>query len=161
MAFEPVLPPEFDGVFKFTNPSKDDFVGKWGGREYLFPAESTTPMLIPEHSPLEIQHIRKKFARDLAEREFYSSKGYKVLAGQEGKPGNRTMNSIHQAAAYSLDDLAPYIQACLKPLKASTMLSREGEKVKMEDKLKRTDDGQLMTEVVDQKTSLRAKALNA
>lgn len=161
MSFEPVLPPDFDGVFRFTNPSKDDFVGQWGGKQYLFPALSTVPLVIQEHSPLEIQHIRKKFARDLAEREFYKSKAYKVMADQEGKPGNRTMTGIHQAAAYTLDDLVPYIQSCLKPLKDSQMLSRPAERVSVEDKLKRDDNGGFMTEAVDQKTSLRAKALNS
>lgn len=161
MTFEPVLPPDFDGVFRFSNPSKEDFIGVWGGKQYLFPAESTVPLVISEHSPIEIQQIRKKFARDLAEREWYKSKGYKVLQGQEGKPGNRTFNSIFQAAAYTVDDLTPYIQSCLKPLKASQMLSRPAEKVNLEDKLKRNDDGSLQTEAVDQKTSLRAKALNA
>lgn len=161
MQFEPVLPPDFDGVFRFTNPSKDDFIGKWGGKEYLFPAETTTPLIIPEHSPLEVQHIRKKLARDLAEREFYNSKGYRTLAGQEGKPGNRTMNSIHQAAAYTLSDLEPYIQQCLKPLKASQILSRPAERTPMEEKLKRNDEGNLISEVVDKNTSLRKRALES
>lgn len=161
MRFEPTLPPDFDGVFRFTNPSKDEFIGKWGGKEYLFPAESTVPIVINEHSPLEIQHIRKKFARDLAEREWYKSKGYKTLSNQEGKPGMRTFNSIFQAATYTITDLEPYIQACLKPLKVGAMLSRPAEKTNLEDKLKRNDDGSLMTEALDQKTSLKQKALNA
>lgn len=161
MKFEKVLPPDFDGTFRFTNPSKEDFIGKWGGQEYLFPAESTTPMIMIEHSPLEIQHIRKKLAKDLAEREFYKSKQYKMLSGQEGKPGNRTMNSIHQAATYNLSDLEPYIQSCLKPLKAAEILSRPAAKIPLEDKLKKNDDGSLQTEAVDNKTSLRKRALEA
>lgn len=161
MKFEPVLPPNFDGVFRFTNPSDEAFLGKWNSREYLFPAQSTTPMIIVDESPLQIQHIRKKFAKDLAEREFYKSKEYKVMAGQEGKPGNRTFNSIHQAATYTLKDLTPYIQECLKPLKPSQMLSKEVPRVNVEANLTRNDDGQLNSEVVDQKTSLRDKALRA
>lgn len=161
MRFEPVLPPDFDGTFRFTNPSKEDFIGKWGSKEYLFPAESTTPMLLIEHSPLEIQHIRKKFAKDLAEREFYRSKEYKVMQGQEGKPGNRNFNSIHQAATYTLQDLEPFIQSCLKPLKSASITSRPAERIPLEDKLKKNEDGSLQTEAVDQKTSLRQKALNA
>lgn len=161
MKFERTLPPDFDGVFRFTNPSKEDFIGKWASKEYLFPAESTTPMIIIEHSPLEIQHIRKKFAKDLAEREFYKSKTYKGLADQEGKSGNRTFSSIHQAATYTITDLEPYIQECLKPLKAAEIMSRPMEKLRLEDTLKRGDEGQLISEVVDQKTSLKQKALNA
>lgn len=159
MGFEPILPPDFDGVFRFTNPSKDDFIGTWAKREYLFPALSTTPMIIPEHSPIEIQHIRKKFAKDLAEREFYKSKGYKTLSGQEGKPGNRTMNSIHQAAAYTLTDLEPFIQACLKPLKAGEILARPMKETHLEDKLRRNDDGSLQTEAVEPGIDLNARAL--
>ena len=161
MRFENVLPIDFDGTFRFTNPSDEDFVGVWGKKEYLFPAKTTTPMLIVEHSPVEIQHIRKKFAKDLAEREFYRSKGYKTLRDQEGKPGNRTMNSIHQAAAYTLSDLAPYIQKCLVPLTPSTLKVKPMNSVPLESVLSRNDDGELNTQVVDEKTSLRKKALEA
>ena len=79
MKYETVLPPDFDGVFRFTNWTKEDFVGIWGSKEYHLPALSTSPMVIPDHSPLEIQHIRKKFAKDLAEREFYKSAKYKAF----------------------------------------------------------------------------------
>ncbi len=118
MRYESVLPEDFDGVFRFSNPSDEDFVGIWGGKEYLFPAGTTVPLVIVEHSPIEIQHIRKKLAKDLAEREFYKSKGYNMLRDQEGKPGNRVFNSIHQAATYTIKDLEPYIQQCLLPLPA-------------------------------------------
>lgn len=162
MQFERVLPPNFNGVFPFTNPSDEDFIGVWASREYLFPAKSTVPLIIPEHSPLEIQHIRKKLAKDLAEREFYKSKGYKVLQGQEGKPGNRTMNSIHQTATYTLKDLEPYIKKCLDSLPAADITARPMAKVDLEEKLKRDEStGALVTEAVDQKTSLRKRALEA
>jgi hypothetical protein len=161
MDYESVLPPDFDGVFRFSNPSDEDFVGIWGGKEYLFPAESTVPLMIMEHSPIEIQHIRKKFAKDLAEREFYKSKEYKVMQGQEGKSGNRVFNSIHQAATYTIADLEPYIQACLKQLPVSKLVSKEASKVHVEDKLHTKDDGTYNTEVIDKNTSLRKKALEA
>ena len=79
MAHEPVLPEDFDGTFRFTNPSEEDFIGEWGSKEYHFPAGKTVPMVMPEYSPIEIQHIRKKFAKNLAEREFYKSKGYETM----------------------------------------------------------------------------------
>lgn len=161
MRFEPVLPPDFDGIFRFSNPFGEDFIGVWNKKEYLFPAGKMTPIIIPEESPLQIQHIRKKFARDLAEREWYNSKGYKVLAGQEGKPGNRTMNSIHQAAAYTITDLEPYIQMCLKPLEIGAMLSKPVDSIPLEDKLSRDYEGRPNTEAIDSKTSLRQKALDA
>lgn len=161
MRFEPVLPPDFDGIFRFSNPFSEDFIGVWNKKEYLFPAGKMTPIIIPEESPLQIQHIRKKFAKDLAEREFYKSKGYKILADQEGKPGNRTMNSIQQAAAYTITDLESYIQKCLKPLDASEMRSKPVETVPLEDKLTRNEEGRPNTEAIDSKTSLRQKALEA
>lgn len=159
MKYESVLPPDFDGVFRFSNPSTEDFIGIWGNKEYLFPAGTTVPIVIMEHSPVEIQHIRKKFARDLAEREFYKSKEYKGMRDQEGKPGNRTFSGIHQAATYTISDLEPYIQKCLEPLPASELLSKPAKKVKTEDLIHRNDDGTLTTEAIDQNTSLKAKAL--
>ncbi len=116
-------------------------------------------MVMQEESPLQIQHIRKKFARDLAEREFYKSKEYKIMAGQEGKPGNRTMTGIHQAATYTLDDLSPYIQKCLIPLTPAEMLSKDAQKpIIVEDKLSRNEKGQLNSEVVEQGTDLHTRA---
>jgi hypothetical protein len=162
MDYESVLPPDFDGFFRFSNPSNEDFIGVWAGREYLFPKLSTVPIVIPEHSPIEVQHIRKKFAKDLAEREFYKSKSYKEKRDQEGKSGNRIFNSIHQAATYTLSDLEPYIQACLKPLAVSKLVSKPAEKVRVEDKLHLRDDGSFNTEVLaNDKISLKKKALEA
>lgn len=161
MEYESVLPPDFDGVFRFSNPSKEDFVGVWAGKEYLFPKESTVPLVIVEHSPLEIQHIRKKFAKDLAEREFYKSKSYKEKAAQEGKSGNRNFSGIHQAATYTIHDLEPYIQACLKPLPISKLVAKPAEMRKVEDQLHVKDDGSYNTEAISDKTSLRKKALEA
>ncbi len=161
MDYESVLPPDFDGVFRFSNPSKEDFIGIWAGKQYLFPAETTVPLVIVEHSPVEIQHIRKKFAKDLAEREYYKSKDYKMKAGQEGTSGNRNFSGIHQAATYTLSDLEPYIQACLKNLPVSQLVSKPAERVNTEDKLHRSDDGSFNTEAISDKTSLRKKALEA
>lgn len=161
MRYESVLPADFDGIFRFSNPFKEDFEGVWNSKKYIFPAETTSPMIMTDHSPLEIQHIRKKFAKDLAEREFYKSKGYKVMAGQEGKPGNRTMTGIHQAATYTFKDLEPYIEMCLKPLKSAKASVQEVPRQPMEEKLTRGDDGQLNTEVVDRSISLHEKAFNA
>lgn len=148
MKYDTTLPEGFSGVFQFTNYSNEDFVGKWGGKEYHFPKESTAPMIIPEHSPLEIQSIRKKFAKDLAEREFYKSEGYNVLRGTEGTPGNRTMNSIHQANTYSIDDLTPFIQRALESLPVSTAGVREQSRVRLEEKMSKNEDGELNTGAV-------------
>src|SRR5882672_7900700 len=106
MKYETILPADFDGVFRFTNWTDEDFEAKWGGKVYVYLAKTTSPMVIPEHSPLEIQNIRKKFAKDLAEKEFFKSKGYKTfLADERNKDGTARLNSIHQAVAYTINDL--------------------------------------------------------
>jgi hypothetical protein len=161
MRYESILPEDFDGTFPFSNSSKEDFIGKWGGKEYLFPAESTVNLVMSEHSPIEVQHIRKKFARDFAEREFYKSKGYRVFAEQEGTPGNRRFNSIHQAATYTLKDLEPFIQSCLKPLTVSKLLAKEAPKENTEEKIHRKEDGSLTSEAISKNDSLRKKALES
>lgn len=161
MQFESMLPVDFNGTFPFSNPSDEDFVGTWGGKEYLFPAKSTVALIIVEHTPIEVQHIRKKIAYDLAVREWFKSKGYKMLADQEGKPGNRTFSGIHQAATYTVKDLEPYIKKCLDPLPVSELLAKKADKVELESIIHTKDDGSLNTEAIDQRTSLRKKALEA
>ena len=160
MKYEPTLPADFDGVFKFTNWSDAEFVGIWGKKEYHFAANATSPMIIPEHSPLEIQHIRKKFAKDLAEREFFKSQKYEVYRSPEGVLGNRTMSGIHTASAYTLDDLSEGIQKCLKPLEVQRAFVADVQEIPMESKLTTNEDGELNTVAVDKKASLRDRALN-
>lgn len=160
MKVETTLPADFTGVFYFTNPTKTDFVGKWGGKNYTYPAMTTSPMVIPEHSPLEIQHIRKKFAKDLAEREFFNSDSYELFRKQEGTPNNRTMSGIHQAAAYTINDLTPFIQKCLEPLPISKAFVEKAQTRDIESELHRDDEGELVTAAIDKKTSLREKALS-
>lgn len=161
MKVEKTLPEDFDGVFRFTNWANEEFIGIWGGKQYHFPANSTSPMIIPEHSPLEIQHIRKKFARDLAEREYFKSKNYETLRGQEGEPGNRRLNSIHQAGSYGLNELTPFIQRCLEPLPITKATVTAVEKPSLEEILTKNDEGALNTEAIDKKTSLKKKALES
>lgn len=108
-----VLPADFDGVFRFTNASDREFVGMWNKISYAYPPMSTSPMIISGATPEEVQHIRRKFARDYAEREFYLSERYKTLNSQ-ALPG-----SGNTAAIYTEADLAPYIQQCLEPLPAA------------------------------------------
>lgn len=159
MKYETTLPEDFDGVFRFTNWSNEDFVGGWGGKKYIFKAETTSPMIIPEHSPLEIQYIRKKFAKDLAEREYYKSQDYKFLMKQERNPdGSPRLNGLHSAGTYSVDQLTPYIQKCLEPLPVSKALVQQVEKVPIEETLSKNNKGKLNTEAIDGSESLTDKA---
>lgn len=163
MKVETVLPADFDGTFKFTNWSDEEFVGVWGKKQYHFPAVSTSPMIMADYSPMEVQNIRKKFAKDLAEREFFKSQVYKdkFLSQERTIDGAPRLNSIHQAGTYSLDTLTPFIQRCLEPLPVSKADVTVAVTNKMEDKLSRNEEGDLNTEAIDRKTSLKKKALEA
>lgn len=159
MKYETVLPEDFNGIFYFTNPTEEDFIGKWGGKEYKYPAQTTSPMIIPEHSPLEIQNIRKKFAKDLAELQFFKSSQYSKLRAQEvNTDGSPRLNSIQMAGTYTINELGSFIQQCLKPLPVSKAIVTEMSKDKLEDKLSRDEEGDLNTVAISQKTSLRDKA---
>lgn len=162
MKYETTLPEDFEGVFHFTNWSTEEFVGKWGGKQYRFPAETTSPMIIPEHSPLEIQHIRKKFAKDLAEREFYKTENYtRLLAQERNSDGSPRASGIHVAGSYSIDQLTPYIQKCLEPLPVSKAIVEPEKKEPLENKLSRNEDGELNTAAIGLKDNLRKKAQEA
>lgn len=143
-----VLPPDFDGIFRFTNATDEDFVGRWAKVEYTFPAMSTTPMIISGATPEDVQHIRKKFAKELAEREFY--KGTKIKQLDES---NKGVGSVHVAVTYQPRDLEPYIQQCLKPLpiaqiKAKPIISNDDEKFTKDAR------GRKRTRVLDKEESL-------
>jgi len=162
MKYENTLPENFTGVFHFTNWSEEEFVGKWGGKQYHFPAATTSPMLIPEHSPLEVQHIRKKFAKDLAEREFYKSQAYGKLLGQERNPdGSPRASGIHVAGTYSIDQLTPFIQRCLEPLEIAQAVVTVEVKPPLEENLSRNNRGNLNTKVINEDENLRGEALGA
>lgn len=161
MKYETVLPENFDGTFRFTNWTDEDFVGVWGGKEYHFPAKSTSPILMNQ-TPLEIQQIRKKFAKNLAEREFFKSQSYDALKNQErNSDGSPRLNSIQQAGTYSMDSLAPFIQRCLEPLPITRATVTNAPTEPLENKLSRNEAGELNTEAIDKKVSLKKKALEA
>lgn len=151
--FSNTLPADFNGVFRFTNPSTEEFIGKWGGKSYAYPPMSTTPMVIVDATPLEIQSIRKKFAKELAEREFFKSG--KSAAMTEKR---ETLNSIHQANSYTESDLAETIQKCLTPMPEATPVIADSAKIDTEGSLSRTPKGKLRTRVLDQEESLIEEA---
>lgn len=148
MKYETTLPRNFNGIFEFTNWSDEEFVGVWNKVEYRFPAKARSPMIIPEHSPLEIQHIRKKFAKDLAEREFFKSKKYEKIRSPEGELGNRTMSGIHTANTYSLDDLKDGIQRCLEPLQIKDAKIGIAPSRDLSKELKTDENGDLVSGAV-------------
>lgn len=100
---------EFDGVFRFTNASDEEFKVLWNNKEYVFPARSRSPMIIPGESLENIQEIRKRFAKKWAEREWFKSPRHQELLEM-----GRRANGVFPIR----DDkeLEPYIQMCLEPL---------------------------------------------
>lgn len=123
MQDEKQLPADFDGVYRFTNFTDRPFKAKWNNVEYTFPAQKMTPIIIPNASALEIQAIRKKFARDLAIEEFYRSDKFKGMDDPKNHNGRPAM--------YTDSDLTPFVQRCLEALPVAqatmTTLARDNE----------------------------------
>lgn len=139
-----VLPEDFDGVFRFTNFTDDDFVARWNKVAYTFPANKTSPMIIPNETAEGIQSIRKKFAKELAEREFYKTEKFGKM--------NSPLQGSHPAL-YTDSDLAPLIKRCLEPLPIviakTAMIKEDVEKVFTKDR-----KGEPRTKVLDPEESL-------
>ena len=142
------LPEDFDGVFRFTNYTDEDFKAKWGNVEYTFPAMKTTPMIIPNQTPEEIQHIRKKFAKELATLQWYKTPKF---------VGMNTISLGGTPALYTDTDLAPFIQKCLEPLPIAQMkvkvLPKQDEKNFSKD-----SKGRNVTKVLEKDESLLQEA---
>lgn len=106
-------------MFRFTNWTSIEFVGTWNKIQYRFPPMSTSPMVIRGESPEHVQHIRKKFARELAEREFYRSERFEQLDSQAPAGSGKI------PAIYSDTEIAPYVQKALEPLPAAFATAKQ------------------------------------
>jgi len=112
------LDENFDGVFRFSNNSDEDFKVLWNNVEYTFPAKTRSPIIIPNESLENIQAIRKRFAYKWAEREWFKGAEYERMSKMgNGLPPTR-------------DDrmLEPLIQQCLDPLPLAKSTSKPGPK---------------------------------
>lgn len=119
---------EFSGVFYFTNPTDKERKYLWNNKEYVFPAESTVPLIIPTESLENIQEIRKRFAYRMAEERFYEGKEYAKMKGMgNGMP-----------PTFDPKILEPMIQECLKPLPVKRAAIKQGKKVDDERNYKST-----------------------
>ncbi len=139
-----VLPVDFDGVFRFTNFTNEEFKARWDNVEYTYPAMSTTPMVIANASPLEIQSIRKKFAKELAVLEWYKTP--KFIGMNAHVPGGTP-------ALYTDSDLAPLIQRCLEPLAVATAKIKVLPK-QDDSKFAKDSKGRNVTRVLEKDESL-------
>lgn len=145
-----VLPEDFDGVFRFTNFTDEEFKARWNGVEYTFPPLSMTPMIIPGATPEEVQHIRKKFAKELAESQFYQSDKLKKL---EAQTPVGSASSFKMAAIYTDNELKPFIQRCLEPLPVGQAKTRVLPKAS-EKNNRKDENGDLLTKPLDGKKSI-------
>ena len=108
----------FTGVFYFTNATEEDFSHLWNNKEYIFPKQTTCPIIIGNETLENIQEIRKRFAYDLAVREFYKTKEYVKLS----KMGNGIPPTFNENV------LQPWIDQCLSPLPKAFAKVKEGKK---------------------------------
>jgi len=138
---------DFDGVFRFTNFSEEDFSARWNSVEYTFPAMKMTPMIISGATPEEVQSIRKKFARELAVREFYKTPRFNALNGA----------NTPTPAIYTDNDLVPLIQRCLEPLEVGTITKVALPKDSEEDYTSVVVDGDEDVETLIAKTKGKGK----
>lgn len=107
-------PEDFDGIFRFTNATDEDFTTLWNNKEYTYPAMKTVPMVIANSTLEEIQQIRKYFAKRLAEREFLKSKGFAKI--KNGVKSDGTVGGTLISSSYNESVLQEWIDECLKPL---------------------------------------------
>lgn len=157
-----LLPEDFEGTFYFTNWTSEPFIGLWGGKEYVFEPESTSPMIIPEHSPLDIQYIRKKFAWNLAEQEFFKTAEYKKLTALErNSDGTPRLNSMLNSNFYNEKDIVALAYRALEPLPVKKATVRKAAKEDLESKMSIDEKGEHVTTVIGEKTSLVDKAKTA
>ena len=97
---------DFDGVFRFSNNSDEDFKVLWNNKEYTFPAKTRSPIIIPNESAENIQEIRKRWAFKWAEREWFKGDDYQRMSKMgAGLPPTRDDKTLE-----------PLIQMCLEPL---------------------------------------------
>lgn len=141
-----VLPENFDGVFRFTNFTDEDFTAMWNKVEYTFPANKTSPLVIPGETPEGVQSIRKKFAKELAEREFYRSEKGQFMNSKAAGP---------RPALYTDSDLAPFVQRCLEPLPIAPAAAK-AVKDDVDAVFKTDAKGQRRTKVLEEGDSLTA-----
>lgn len=106
VADDEIMSLDFDGVFRFTNDSDEDFVTLWNNQEYIFPAHKTVKLIIANETLENVQEIRKRFAYRWAVREFYKSKEYFKMS----KMGNGLPPTFDERI------LEPMIERCLTPL---------------------------------------------
>ncbi len=130
---------EFSGVFMFTNPTKQERKYLWNNKEYMFPPESTVPLIIASETLDNIQEIRKRFALRMAEERLYEGEPVKNREGKvvfDYKKAKEQGNGI--PPTFDAKILEPMIEECLKPLPIKRVAVKEGKKIDDERNYKAT-----------------------
>lgn len=118
---EPKTNPNYlNGVFYFSNASDEDFIALWNNIEYLFPANTCSPIIIPGEPPESIQTIRKKWAYKFAVEQWFKGREYKKMVKEGGR-----IPAIPNEKVYE-----PLIQMCLNPLPIKEATTKAGKKDK-------------------------------
>lgn len=125
---------DFSGVFMFTNPTKKDRKYLWNNKEYMFPAESTVPLIIPSETLENIQEIRKRFAFRMAEERLYE--GEVAESGFNYKKAKEMGGGL--PPTFDQKILEPWIHECLKPLPIKRASIQAGKKIDDESNYKAT-----------------------
>lgn len=105
------LPADFEGVFRFTNPTDEEFKTLWNSVEYTFPPMQTVPLIIPTESPENVQEIRKRFAKRLGEKYFFSSGRYYELNDLTKKTGIPPLVDFEKEPVF-----IEFVQKCLEEM---------------------------------------------
>lgn len=146
-----ILPPDFDGVFRFTNFTDSEFKASWNKKEYTFAPKSTSPLIILGATPEETQYIRKKFAKELAEKVFYEGDSIKKL---DAMNTNGSQNSFRTAVTYTPKDLEPFIQKCLEPLPIAKATVVETPAIDEDAMLRKDNKGKRVSKILSDGDSL-------
>lgn len=100
-----------NNLLYITNWTKEDFIAKWNGNEYILQAEKMTPVVVS--TPEENQEIRKLWALKLCERELNKDKRFKTQMWTD-------------------IDLEPLMSKCLTALEKVEPIVRKGVKPRRE-----------------------------
>ena len=118
----------------FTNPTKKERKYLWNNKEYIFPPESTVPLIIPTETLENIQEIRKRFAFRMAEERLYegevTSNGFDYMKAKEQGRG--------MPPTFDQKILEPWIHECLKPLPIKRATIQKGKEIDSEKNYKAT-----------------------
>jgi hypothetical protein len=128
---EPIIQEDFGGVFYFTNPTDKERKYLWNNQEYIFPPESTVPLVIPSEPLENIQEIRKRFAYRMAEERLYEGEKIKAEDGKTILYDYKKAKEIGNGMPPTFDPkiLEPWIHECLKPLPIKRAAVKQGKKV--------------------------------